>query len=368
METRCCSGDPQNIFQNNGTVNNWSESFQENNGNGRESNNNLDLHSSFLAILMVIILIGNIGLILVILTSHHLKTITNAFIISLAVSDLLVGAIVIPINFFVPTAMFQGYTTCMYAACFTIVVALSSITNIFAVTIDRYIAISQPLHYSLRMTLRVACGIVFFTWLYAGVLGLLPLMGWRVETSVCNRGETYPPYYVLLIFITGCILPAWGSAVLYVKIFILARHHQRRINHTQEATSICSIKLQNMRRPQNSTCGTSDSPMETSAGSVSSTDGWNSASNRKTLKTLVILMLYFQLSWLPVFISMVTDAFVSPRLIPSWLHSMFASLAFVNSALDPLIYGYRNREIKAATVHKLQRLGHMLCLKGWPNA
>jgi hypothetical protein len=67
-------------------------------------------------------------------------------------------------------------------------------------------------------------------------------------------------------------------------------------------------------------------------------------------------MVYFQVSWLPVFISMVTDVLVSPRLIPPWLHSLFATMAFVNAALDPLIYGYRNREIKAAFVDRVKRI------------
>ncbi|ELU07845.1 hypothetical protein CAPTEDRAFT_75064, partial [Capitella teleta] len=286
-------------------------------------------------VLMVIVLVGNLGLIAVILSTRRLRIITNIFVISLAVSDLFVGAVVIPINLFVPTTMFYGYTTCMYAACFTIVVALSSIANIFAVTVDRFIAISQPLHYSMRMTPLVACAILVATWLYAGVLGLLPVMGWRVATSTCHRGETYPQYYVVLIFITGCIAPAWGSAVLYGKIFSLARQHQLRISQGQE---LGGISLETIK----------GSTEENPGSAPAHVDGWNNASNRNILKTLAILMLYFQLSWIPVFVSMVTDVFASPRLIPSWLHSLFATLAFVNAALDPLIYGYRNRDIRAA--------------------
>ncbi|ELU17827.1 hypothetical protein CAPTEDRAFT_75048, partial [Capitella teleta] len=271
-------------------------------------------------VLMLLIIIGNISLIGVIASTSSLHSITNMFIISLSVSDLLVGLVVIPVNLAVPTALFNGYTTCMYAACVTVLVAIASMSNIFAVTVDRYVAITAPLHYRVRMRPTVAIAMISVAWVYATILGLLPILGWRVTQSTCFRGETYPPHYTLLIFFSGCIIPVWGSGILYMRIFTLVRSHQRRITRLMHAT----------RR---------SSPPTTQVYN------WTSSS-RKTIKTLAILMVYFEVSWLPVFVTMILDAFISPRLLPAWLHSLFGTLAFVNSALDPLIYGYRNRDIR----------------------
>ncbi|ELT87495.1 hypothetical protein CAPTEDRAFT_198874 [Capitella teleta] len=275
----------------------------------------LVIQTVFLSVLMLVVISGNAGLICVIACTQQLRSVTHAFIVSLALSDMLVGVVIIPINFAIPTAMFHGYTTCMYAACFTVVVALSSIANIFAVSIDRYLAVAHPLRYRSLMTPRNASIAISTTWVVSIILGFLPLMGWRVTSSTCLRGETYHPGYVLLIFACGCLLPAWGSALIYAKVFAIAKETNQKITDTTAMAT-----------------------------------GWRMRSNRKTLKTIAILMLYFQLSWLPVFISMVTDAFVSPRLLPSWAHALFGTLAFVNSALDPLIYGYRNRDIRRSAV------------------
>ena len=95
-------------------------------------------HLTVLLLMMIIILIGSSLMIVTIAMHSHLRTITNYFIVALSVSDLFTAVLVIPINLAFPTALFYGYTTCMYAACLTMVVCLSSIANIMAVAVDRY--------------------------------------------------------------------------------------------------------------------------------------------------------------------------------------------------------------------------------------
>lgn len=338
-------------------------------------------HSFPLVLLMLANILGNSCLIIVIASTRSLHTITNLFIISLATSDLLAGAVVIPINLALPTTLFYGYTTCMYAACFTIIVAIGSMTNIFAVTFDRYIAITSPLHYRVKMRPSIAMCMIGLAWVYSIVLGLLPMMGWRVSESTCFRGETYHPYYTLLIFFSGCIFPVWGSGILYMRIFKMVRNHQRRIkrvghrgrcNRTltpnDSQVSFISqanyndfdsneIELRGLRVVQ-----ARRNLSRKASLSMTQVYNWSSTS-RKTIKTLAILMVYFEMSWLPVFITMILDAFIHPRLMPPWLHSVFGTLAFVNSAMDPIIYGYRNKDIKNAFSQKFRLLAQRILFR-----
>ena len=97
------------------------------------------IHVAVLSFMMVAIVVGNVLMIACIVSNRRLWKVTNAFVVSLSLSDLLVGLFVIPVNFAVPTALLDGYTTCILASSFTVVVCLLSMSNIFAVTVDRYI-------------------------------------------------------------------------------------------------------------------------------------------------------------------------------------------------------------------------------------
>jgi len=66
------------------------------------------------------------------------------------------------------------------------------------------------------------------------------------------------------------------------------------------------------------------------------------------------MLVYFELSWLPVFVSMLIDVFINPRWLPAWVHRVIGLLAFVNCAMDPIIYGYRNNDIRQAVVNMVK--------------
>ena len=245
----------------------------------------------------------------------------------------------------------------------------------------RYIFIMQPLHYHQIMTKKRALGILVVVWCYSITMGLLPMMGWRVETSTCDRGETYDPLYVLLIFISGCILPVAVTGILFARVIQEARRQSRMI-HELEMSLISSQQPSIQRKTSGegkrvvivSESGTvSTTPLCSASSPCQPTQPQNNAKQqvvnrkqnkgRQTFRTIVLLMIYFEVSWLPVFISMLLDAFINPRLLPSWTHALFGLMAFANSALDPLIYGYRNRRIRRACGRMIRGWLATMCSK-----
>ncbi|KAK2194220.1 hypothetical protein NP493_1g02001 [Ridgeia piscesae] len=336
------------------------------------------VHLLVLTALMLFTTVGNGLMIVVLSTRRQLKSVTNMFVISLSVSDLLVGLLVIPINFVVPTSVFYGYTTCIYCGSTTLTLCLASITNIFAVTIDRYIAIVDPLKYPVRMTRRRAAGAIAFVWTYAAVLGVLPALGWRARESRCTRGETYSSYYVLVVVWSGFIVPLWGTVALYWRILSEARRHAR-LHRGVCMSSFCMERHKccehhGHRRGRGCECGggsdrdaekTDDSPKQLKVRPLvklvrplsirrNGSGAETVVSRKRKFVTVAIMLVYFELSWLPVFVSMLIDVFINPRWLPAWVHRVIGLLAFVNCAMDPIIYGYRNNDIRQAVVNMVK--------------
>ncbi|KAK7933331.1 hypothetical protein WMY93_004227 [Mugilogobius chulae] len=72
-------------------------------------------------------------------------TITNFFVVSLAVADIAVGVLAIPFAIVISTGFCSNFYGCLFIACFVLVLTQSSIFSLLAIAIDRYIAIKIPL-------------------------------------------------------------------------------------------------------------------------------------------------------------------------------------------------------------------------------
>lgn len=102
------------------------------------------------SLLMVIILFGNILTILAVVINRKLRVIlSNFFIVSLAISDILVG-ITLPFHsaFYMAISLGRDHILCMSRFFLIIVACGVSIWNLISIAVDRYIAVLYPLHYT----------------------------------------------------------------------------------------------------------------------------------------------------------------------------------------------------------------------------
>lgn len=101
-------------------------------------------------LLLVAILCGNILTILAVRFSRRLRSvISNHFVLSLAISDILVG-LTLPyhLTFYLGSGLGSSKPWCLLRFFFVIMACCVSIWNLIAIALDRYIAICYPLHYS----------------------------------------------------------------------------------------------------------------------------------------------------------------------------------------------------------------------------
>ncbi len=117
-------------------------------------------------LLSILTMTGNGFVIIIVCRKRHLRTKTNAFVVSLAVADFCVGMSFVPLQFFcdkVSRCDAQG-------ASFKVVILLTelflyaSAVNLCSLVLDRYIAIVKPLKYLTLMKRRRVVQMISLSW------------------------------------------------------------------------------------------------------------------------------------------------------------------------------------------------------------
>lgn len=88
---------------------------------------------------------GNVLVCAAVGASSALQTPTNYFLVSLAAADVAVGLFAIPFAVTISLGFCTDFHSCLFLACFVLVVTQSSIFSLLAVAVDRYLAVRVPL-------------------------------------------------------------------------------------------------------------------------------------------------------------------------------------------------------------------------------
>ncbi|XP_075154553.1 muscarinic Acetylcholine Receptor, C-type isoform X2 [Haematobia irritans] len=268
-------------------------------------------------ILFIAILAGNAFTIIAIRTCRRLRSlISNLFILSLAVSDFIVG-LTLPYNmsFYLGSTMGNKHGLCMTRFFFIIFACCVSILTLISISVDRYIAIVYALHYRRYMTRKVAVIIIIFNWILGATVATIPMFwnNWN-NAYECEFDEVLPPWYM-----AGMITPSF--IVLWILMLLM---YWRIVN---EASKQASQMKKTMRKKT--------SPLIHPE--------W------KSVQVVILIMGCFSLCWLPYFIVACAQLFEIYK-ISAMLYKISFSLAMANSALNPVIYSWKNSNFRQAFV------------------
>ncbi|KAK2179436.1 hypothetical protein NP493_489g01001 [Ridgeia piscesae] len=159
------------------------------------------------------------------------------FIVSLAIADLIVGLIVMPISaiyIFTEEWLF-GVAVCQFWIGIDYTASTASILNLFILSLDRYWSVTTPLQYIRRRTKRRALLMISIVW-FLSLLWLVPILGWHhfehngirtVPPSVC---DTEYATNTALKIVTGTLnyyLPLAIMYAIYGKIFMEIRKRSK---------------------------------------------------------------------------------------------------------------------------------------------
>lgn len=177
------------------------------------------------------------GTVLIVFYKHkQLRSPTNMFIISLAVSDFLMACLGNPLasTSSLANRWLWGENGCTWEAFVVYFLGMASIYNLTWISIDRYIVIAKPLS-AANITHRVAGFCVALSWLFAFLWAFFPLVGWSeygleaAHTSCSVVWQSKDPVdisYTLAIFVLGFFLPILAMVYSYYHVFMTVSYPQ----------------------------------------------------------------------------------------------------------------------------------------------
>ncbi|XP_003702699.1 putative G-protein coupled receptor No18 [Megachile rotundata] len=338
--------------------------------------------------LIIVTIVGNTLVIAAVITTRRLRSVTNCFVSSLAAADLLVGLAVMP-----PAVLLQltggtwelGEVLCDSWVSLDILLCTASILSLCAISIDRYLAVTQPLIYSRRRRSKRLAGLMIVAvWVLAGAITSPPLLGCFPRAT--NRDSKKCSYnmdssYVIFSAMGSFFLPMLVMLYVYGRIscVIASRHRNLEATESENTRPRRNVLIERAKsiRVRRTECVTGSvtydrgsdevEPSTTSKKPGIVRSHQQSCINRvaretKTAGTLAVVVGGFVACWLPFFILYLATPFM-PMAPPDILMPALTWLGWINSAINPFIYAFYSADFRLA----FWRLTCRKCFKNRSN-
>ncbi|XP_036409749.1 5-hydroxytryptamine receptor 2B-like [Megalops cyprinoides] len=340
--------------------------------------------ASLLIITIIIPTIGgNVLVILAVSLERKLQNATNYFLMSLAVADLLVGLLVMPIA--LVTVLFNSGWPLPEFLCpiwlfLDVLFSTSSIMHLCAISLDRYIAIKKPIQHSQYKSRAKAMTKIAAVWLISiGIAISIPIKGLKnTRTRTFNNHHTCllkPDCFkdfILFGSLAAFFVPLTIMMVIYLltiqvlrkKVYLLKFKASQRFNSSavstvfqKERPSISSPeKAAMLDGPSRDRVMSQTNPIMGEEVPVRrmSTMGKKSMQNlsneQRASKVLGIVFLLFVVMWCPFFITNVISAVchTCDEHLVGRLMEIFVWVGYVSSGINPLVYTLFNKNFREA--------------------
>ncbi|XP_068185872.1 trace amine-associated receptor 13c-like [Antennarius striatus] len=200
---------------------------------------------SFISIVTVIL---NILVIISISHFKQLHTPTNLLLLSLAVSDCVVGLFFIFQIILINGCWFLGDIMCVVYIAMDYIIISTSVGTMVLISVDRYVAICYPLHYSTQVTTKRTDICICLCWVFCVLFSSLIM---RDNLEQPGRYNTCVGQCVIHVdyasgladMILFFMLPVTVIILLYMRVFLVAVSQARAMrSHITSDTIKCSTK------------------------------------------------------------------------------------------------------------------------------
>ncbi|RVE69708.1 hypothetical protein OJAV_G00080300 [Oryzias javanicus] len=263
-----------------------------------------DSLSIVILVICTIIIFENLLVLMAVWRNKKFHSAMFFFIGNLAFSDLLAGSAYIANIFLSGSRTYTLFPVQWFIREGTAFIALAaSVFSLLAIAIERYVAITKVKVYGSNKTCRMFL-LIGACWVTSILLGGLPILGWNCIFDLGDCSTVLPLYskkYIVFV-VTVFSLILLSILILYVRIYLIVR------SSNQETTNMQAYSL---------------------------------------LKTVTIVLGVFIVCWLPAFTILLLDSSCSIQ-VCSILNNakIFFGIATLNSALNPVIYTLRSKDMR----------------------
>ncbi|XP_016125611.1 thyrotropin-releasing hormone receptor-like [Sinocyclocheilus grahami] len=290
-------------------------------------------------------IVGNIMVVLVVLTTRHMRTPTNCYLVSLAVADLmvLVAAGLPNISESLMATWVYGHAGCLGITYFQYLGINVSSCSITAFTVERYIAICHPMRAQTVCTVSRAKRIIAGVWAFTCVYCMLWLFlvdiqvnpDGRVQCGYRVSRDLYLPIY-LIDFAIFYVIPLLLAIALYGLIARILY-----LNPLPHPTDSGTITAPTLRR----SC---KEPADAGKAGRQGRPKIALSSRKQVTKMLAVVVVLFALLWMPYRTLVLINSFMSTPYLDAWFLLFCRTCIYANSATNPVVYNLMSQKFRSA--------------------
>lgn len=265
-------------------------------------------------------------IVLTVYINRRLRTTCNYFIVSLAIADLMIVTVVMPVNIGLLQGTFRFISTahCIFLATVNLISISAVSLNLCTVSMERYFAIAYPFKYEAFTTSKTTAGVIGAVWLYALIAAFLPLMGWRTQPTKL-QGNTCmgdnKESYTLFMTVGSFFIPAFIMVASNTIVYRIATNQAKRVFRIVPVVGPSADKLRK---------------------------------NFRAAKRISLIVGAYLICWVPHMVVLVIGLHIGARSIPLAVYPVTLSLQYSSSAVNPCLFCFTNRELRS-TLKKMWR-------------
>nr|XP_050860932.1 tachykinin-like peptides receptor 99D isoform X2 [Vespula vulgaris] len=273
---------------------------------------------------------GNLIVIWIVLAHKRMRTVTNYFLVNLSIADAMVSTLNVTFNYIYMLNSHWPFGTlyckiCQFVAVLTI---CASVFTLMAISIDRYMAIVNPLRP--RMGRRATLCVAVVIWIVGAILSFPMLLFYTTYTQnfvngevrvICysvwpdidDNGLSFQEYlYNVIFMILTYFLPIGSMTFTYARV-------GAELWGSQSIGEATARQLENIR------------------------------SKRRVVKMMIVVVVIFAVCWLPFHVYFIITSYLPEITNKPYIQEVFLGiywLAMSNSMYNPIIYCWMNSRFR----------------------
>ncbi|XP_070552957.1 cholecystokinin receptor type A-like [Ptychodera flava] len=310
------------------------------------------------SLIFLLAVVGNILVIVTLVQNKRMRTVTNIFLLSLSVSDLLFALFCMPIT--IVGAILQNFIFgagfCRILPYVQVITVFVSVWTMVTISMERYFAICRPLTsrgwqtkahaYKMIAGVWVAGFVLFIPTAYYTKLTEMP----KPHTYKCREDWPSPLFNKIYITLMFSVLMAIPLLVMIIAYALIILELWRGMRYEKQPASDQEGTKNGSRKPANGDGKTGDSGsknMKTRTAAPRSTS--NNAAKRRVVKMLIVVVVLFFVCWTPTWclnMWLAFDRFGALTSVSPLDAAVVKLLTYISCCVNPITYCFMNKRFR----------------------